>query len=244
MVVDSGLAESRSRAQALILAGKIFESDRRIEKPGDLLSPDTRLRAKGKDFPWVSRGGVKLDHALEHFDVGVSGLTVLDVGASTGGFTDVVLSRGAAKVYAVDVGHGQLAWSLRNDPRVVVLERCNARYLSKEIIPDPIDVVVCDVSFIGLEAVLPAPLSLARTGGALIALIKPQFEVGKGLVGKGGVVRDHRLHKSVCGRIETWINARAGWRVLGIVPSPITGPAGNVEFLIGAKREADDQADG
>jgi 23S rRNA (cytidine1920-2'-O)/16S rRNA (cytidine1409-2'-O)-methyltransferase len=203
------------------------------------LPAGTKLRAKGRDFPWVSRGGVKLDHALEYFGVDVSGLTVLDVGASTGGFTDVVLSRGAAKVYAVDVGHGQLAWSLRSDARVVVLERCNARYLSKKIVPDPIDLVLCDVSFIGLETVLPASLSLVKAGGALIALIKPQFEVGKGAVGKGGVVRDSHLHERVCERIETWIENHAGWQSLGIVPSPITGPAGNVEFLIGAKRDAD-----
>ena len=234
--MENGLADSRSRAQALILAGRIFDEDRRIGKPGDLLPADVKLQAKGKEFPWVSRGGVKLESALEHFDIDLSGSVMLDIGASTGGFTDVALARGAAKVFAVDVGHGQLAWSLRSNPKVVVLERCNARYLSKEIVPDQIDVAVCDVSFIGLETVLPAPMSLVKNGGTLVALIKPQFEVGKGLVGKGGVVRDPRLHESVCQRIADWVNAKPDWKVLGIVPSPITGPAGNIEFLMAAVR--------
>lgn len=242
LTVESGLAETWTRAQALILAGKIYAGDRRVEKPGDLLPLGTELRATGKDFPWVSRGGLKLEHALDHFDIDVSGFTVLDVGASTGGFTDVVLSRGAAATYAVDVGHGQLAWTIRNDPRVIVLERCNARHLSRDMVPDPIDMVVCDVSFIGLQLALPAALRLTAPNSLLVALIKPQFEVGKENVGKGGVVRDPEQHGLVCDKIEAWINAQSGWSVQGIVESPIKGPAGNVEFLISARRESDIEA--
>ncbi len=161
----------------------------------------------------------------------------LDIGASTGGFTDVLLTRGAAKVFAVDVGHGQLAWKLRNDPRVVVLERTNARHLTRTEVPDSIDLVTCDASFIGLETVLPASMALTAPGARLVALIKPQFEVGKDQVGKGGVVRDPELHEAVCARIEAWLAAREGWRVLGVTESPILGPEGNKEFLIAAVRE-------
>lgn len=237
MVVERGLAGSRTRAQALILAGKVYVGDLRVEKPGHLLAANADLSLKGKDHPWVSRGGVKLAHALDDFTVDVTGFTVMDVGASTGGFTDVVLSRGAAKVFAVDVGHGQLAWSLRNDSRVIVLERTNARYLSQLQIPEPVDLIVCDVSFIGLELALAAPLKLTKPEAWLIALIKPQFEVGKESVGKGGVVRDPQLRQEVCDRVEAWITTVPGWRTVGIVESPITGPAGNVEFLIVARRD-------
>ena len=183
----------------------------------------------------MSRGGVKLAHALEHFGVEVAGAITLDIGASTGGFTDVLLSKGAARVYAVDVGHGQLAWKLRQDPRVTVLERVNARYLTAEQVPEPPDIVVCDASFIGLETVLPAALALAKPQARLVALIKPQFEVGAGRVGKGGVVRDPALHHEVCARIAAWLGER-GWTVAGVVESPIRGPEGNVEFLIYAAR--------
>jgi len=185
----------------------------------------------------VSRGGLKLAHALDQFAIDPSGLTVLDVGASTGGFTDVALAGGAAKVYAVDVGHGQLAWKLRKDPRVVVLEKTNARHLTRAEIPDPVDLVVCDASFIGLETVLPAALALAKPGARLVALIKPQFEVGKGRVGKGGVVRDPALHQEVCDRIAAWLPAQ-GWTVLGLTESPILGPEGNKEFLIAGRKNA------
>jgi 23S rRNA (cytidine1920-2'-O)/16S rRNA (cytidine1409-2'-O)-methyltransferase len=195
---------------------------------------------RGKDHPWVSRGGVKLDHALNYFGIDPSGLICLDVGASTGGFTDVLLARGAAKVYAVDVGHGQLAWKLRQDARVVVLERTNARHLTRAEIPEPIELIVCDASFIGLETVLPASLGLAAPGGCLIALIKPQFEVGPGRIGKGGVVRDPALHAEVCERIQAWLERQPGWRVLGITESPITGPEGNIEFLIAARHGGED----
>lgn len=235
-LVDRGLAETRSKAQALILAGLVHADSRRIDKAGDMIGEDQPLTVKGQDHPWVSRGGLKLVKGLDVFDIDPSGLVCLDVGASTGGFTDVLLSRGAAKVFAVDVGHGQLAWKLREDPRVVVLERTNARHLTMEQVPEPVDLVVCDASFIGLETVLPAPLALTRAGARLVALIKPQFEVGKGRVGKGGVVRDPDLHREVCDRIAGWLGGLPGWQVLGIEESPITGPEGNKEFLIGGAR--------
>ena len=237
VLVERGLAESRARAQALILAGLVYEGTKRVEKPGDGVAEPEALSVRGRDHPWVSRGGLKLVKGLDHFGIDPAGLVGLDVGASTGGFTDVLLHRGAAKVYAVDVGHGQLAWSLRQDPRVVVLERTNARHLDRAAIPDPVGIVVCDASFIGLETVLPAPLSLAAPGAWLVALIKPQFEVGPDRVGKGGVVRDPELHREVCDRITAWLGARPGWRVLGVTESPITGPEGNVEFLIGGRFE-------
>jgi len=236
VLVERGLAESRARAQALILAGLVYEGTKRVEKPGDGVAEPGALSVRGRDHPWVSRGGLKLVKGLDHFGIDPAGLVGLDVGASTGGFTDVLLSRGAAKVYAVDVGHGQLAWSLRQDPRVVVLERTNARHLDRAAVPDPVGIVVCDASFIGLETVLPAPLSLAAPGAWLVALIKPQFEVGPDRVGKGGVVRDPELHREVCDRITAWLAARPGWQVLGVTESPITGPEGNVEFLIGGRR--------
>lgn len=237
VLVERGLAESRARAQALILAGLVYEGTRRVEKPGDGVAQPEALSVRGRDHPWVSRGGLKLVKGLDHFGIDPAGLVGLDVGASTGGFTDVLLHRGAAKVYAVDVGHGQLAWSLRQDPRVVVLERTNARHLDRALIPDPVGIVVCDASFIGLETVLPAALALAAPGARAVALIKPQFEVGPDRVGKGGVVRDPELHREVCDRIAAWLAARSGWQVLGITESPITGPEGNVEFLIGGRFE-------
>ncbi len=237
LVVSQGLAESRSRAQALILAGQVYMGDRQVAKAGDLLPAEAVLTLKGRDHPWVSRGGLKLDHALQQFALSAQGKIVLDVGASTGGFTDVALAQGAAKVYAVDVGHGQLAWKLREDPRVVVLERTNARHLSRVEVPDPIDLIVCDASFIGLETVLPAALALAAPAARLVALIKPQFEVGKGRVGKGGVVRDPALHAEVCERIRDWLEGQ-GWTVLGLIESPILGPEGNKEFLVAAERRA------
>lgn len=237
LLVERGLAESRTRAQALIMAGTVFSGERKIAKAGDTLAPDAALEVKGRDHPWVSRGGLKLDHALAHFGWDMTGAVVIDVGASTGGFTDVALTRGAARVYAVDVGHGQLAWKLRQDERVVVLEKTNARHLSAEIIPEPVDLVVCDASFIGLKTVLPAAMALTKPHARLVALIKPQFEVGKERVGKGGVVRDPALHAEVCADIEAWMNAQPGWRVAGLTTSPITGPEGNVEFLIAAEKQ-------
>ena len=236
-LVARGLVETRAKAQALILAGAVYSGEKRLDKPGDAIAEDTALEVRGKPHPWVSRGGLKLVKGLDHFGFDPTGLVCLDVGASTGGFTDVLLSRGAARVFAVDVGHGQLDWKLRNDPRVVVLEKTNARHLTRNEVPDEIGAVVCDASFIGLETVLPAPLALAGPGAFAVALIKPQFEVGKGRVGKGGVVRDAALHEEVCQRIERWFASQPGWSVLGLVESPITGPDGNVEFLIGAQHE-------
>ncbi len=235
LLVSRGLAESRSRAQALIMAGAVFSGERKLAKAGETLAEDAPLEVRGKDHPWVSRGGVKLDHGLAHFGFDVTGAVALDVGSSTGGFTDVLLSRGAAKVYAVDVGTNQLAWKLRQDPRVVVHEQTNARNLERSIISEPVDIVVCDASFIGLAKVLEAPLKLARSGAKLVALIKPQFEAGRDEVGKGGVVRDPDVHARVCGEAKAWVESQ-GWNVLGIIPSPITGPEGNVEFLLGAEK--------
>ena len=233
LLVARGLAESRTRAQALILAGNVFAGDRRVAKAGDLLADDAALTVKGRDHPWVSRGGVKLAHGLEHFGFDVTGAVALDVGSSTGGFTDVLLTRGAARVYAIDVGTNQLAWKLRSDSRVIVHEQTNARGLNREIVPEPIDILVCDASFIALAKVLDAALELARPGAMLVALVKPQFEAGRAEVGKGGVVRDVAVHLRVCDAAAAWIESR-GWRVTGVEPSPITGPEGNVEFLLGA----------
>jgi len=236
LLVAQSLAESRTRAQALILAGLVYAGDKRVEKAGQLLPPDAVLRVKGRDHPWVSRGGVKLAHGLDHFGWDVTGAVALDIGASTGGFTDVLLSRGAAKVYAVDVGHGQLAWKLRQDERVVVLEKTNARHLTRAHVPEPVDIVVCDASFIALHKVLEAPMALTKDDGRLLALIKPQFEAGHGEVGKGGVVRDPAVHARVCQAVTEWIERQPGWRVQGVTESPIRGPEGNVEFLVAAQR--------
>ena len=236
LLVALGLAESRAKAQALILAGKVFTDAKRVEKAGDLLPDGVPIEVRGQDHPWVSRGGLKLAHALTHFGLNPEGRICIDLGASTGGFTDVLLQHGAARVYAVDVGHGQLAWKLRQDPRVQVLEKTNARYLDASMIPEPIGALVCDASFIGLRTILPAPLTLCAPGAFAVALIKPQFEAGPGQVGKGGVVRDPALHHSICAMITDWWAGLAGWQVLGITESPITGPEGNKEFLIAARR--------
>ena len=235
ILVDRGLAESRTKAQALVMAGLVFAGEARLTSAGAKIPEDTALTVKGQPHPWVSRGGLKLAHGLTHFGFSAQGRTCIDVGASTGGFTDVLLTHGAAKVFAVDVGYGQLAHKLRTDPRVAVLERTNARTLDAALIPDPISAVVCDASFIGLRTVLPAALALAAKDAWLIALIKPQFEVGKDRVGKNGVVREPELHAEVCETISAWV-VEQGWTVLGVTPSPITGPAGNVEFLIGAAK--------
>ncbi|WP_309602695.1 TlyA family RNA methyltransferase [Sphingomonas sp.] len=236
LLLAQGLAESRTRAQALILAGKVFVGDRRVAKAGDLLPEDAVLTVKGRDHPWVSRGGVKLAHGLAFFGFDVAGAVGLDVGSSTGGFTDVLLTKGAVRVYAIDVGTNQLAWKLRSDDRVIVHEQTNARELNTEIVPEPVDIIVCDASFIGLAKVLDAALGLARPGAKLIALVKPQFEAGRSEVGKGGVVRDPDIHQRVCDDASAWIESK-GWRVIGIETSPITGPEGNVEFLLGAVRD-------
>jgi 23S rRNA (cytidine1920-2'-O)/16S rRNA (cytidine1409-2'-O)-methyltransferase len=235
LLVDRSLAESRTRAQALILAGLVFSADRRIDKPGQSLPEDAAIEVRGRDHPWVSRGGVKLAHGLDHFGWDVGGAIAIDVGSSTGGFTDVLLTRGAVRVYAVDSGTNQLAWKLRQDARVVVLEQLSARLLTAEHVPEAVDLIVCDASFIGLAKVLEVPLTFAKPQTRLMALIKPQFEAGRDEVGKGGVVRDPAVHARVCGEVRNWLEGMA-WRVEGVVPSPITGPEGNVEFLIAAAR--------
>lgn len=235
LLVDKGLAESRTRAQALILAGLAYVGDRKIAKAGDQIAVDAELIVKGRDHPWVSRGGVKLAHALDSWGWDVTGAVAIDVGSSTGGFTDVLLSKGATRVYAVDSGTNQLAWKLRQDPRVVVLEQTNARYLSMEHIREHVDLVVCDASFIGLAKVLAKPLEFTKPRARLIALIKPQFEAGPAEVGKGGVVRDPVVHQRVCEEVRAWLEG-IGWTVLAVIESPIKGPEGNVEFLIGASR--------
>lgn len=234
LLVEQGLAESRTRAQALIMAGHVMAGDRKVDKPGQMLGADTALEVRGRDHPWVSRGGIKLAHALDHFPIDPTGLVAMDVGSSTGGFTDVLLARGAARVYAVDSGTNQLAWKLRQDPRVIVHEQTSARILTAAHIPEPVDLIVCDASFIGLAKVLDVPLGFARPGARLLALVKPQFEAGREEVGKGGVVRDAAVHNRVCADVAEWLTTR-GWQVAGTTPSPITGPEGNVEFLIAAR---------
>jgi len=238
LLVELGLAESRSRAQALVLAGKVYCGDRRVNKAGESFGPDAPLTVRGRDHPWVSRGGLKLAHAIAHFGLDLENAVCLDLGASTGGFTDVLLHNGAARVYAVDVGRGQLAWSLRQDARVVALEATNARDLTERQIPEKVDAITCDVSFIGLEKALPAAMTFARPGAILVALIKPQFQAGRDKVGKGGVVRDPAVWQEVCETVQLWITAQSGWRVLGVTESPIRGPKGNREFLIAARFES------
>lgn len=234
-LVARGLVDTRSKGQALILAGKVFSGETRVEKAGQPVKEDAPLEVRGRDHPWVSRGGIKLAHGLAHFGWDGDGVVAIDVGSSTGGFTDVLLSQGAARVYAVDSGTNQLAWKLRDDDRVIVLEQTNARHLTPEQIPEAADMIVCDASFISLAKVLERPLQFTRTGTQLIVLIKPQFEAGRGEVGKGGVVRDPAIHERVCLEVSVWLTG-SGWRVIGITQSPITGPQGNVEFLIGAER--------
>jgi 23S rRNA (cytidine1920-2'-O)/16S rRNA (cytidine1409-2'-O)-methyltransferase len=236
LLVDRGLVESRTKAQALIMAGAVSTDSKRLDKPGQQVAEDIPIHLKGQEHPWVSRGGMKLAKAIEHWNLDVSGAIALDIGASTGGFTDVLLQHGASKVYAVDVGHNQLHWNLQQDERVISMEKTNARYLTEQDIPEPPSVVVCDASFISLQTVLPAGMGLAAAGAILIALIKPQFEAGKGQVGKGGVVRDPALHQEVCDAMESWMNDQPEWEVGAITESPILGPKGNKEFLLYAKR--------
>ena len=235
LLVDRGLAESRTRAQALVMAGVVYVGDRLAEKPGQPVAVDAVLDVRGRDHPYVSRGGIKLAHGLDQFGWDVNGAVAIDVGSSTGGFTDVLLQRGAAKVYAVDSGTNQLAWRIRQDPRVVVHEQTSARILTATHIPEPVDLIVCDASFIGLAKVLERPLTFAKPAARLLALVKPQFEAGRAEVGKGGVVRDPVVHRRVCDAVAAWLTD-AAWTVDGVVPSPITGPEGNVEFLIAARR--------
>ncbi len=235
LLVDRGLVESRAKSQALILAGLVFSGERKIDKAGQAIAPDAPLEVRGKEHPWVSRGGIKLAYALDHLGWDVTGAVGLDIGSSTGGFTDVLLQRGAAKVFAVDVGTNQLAWKLRQDPRVIVHEQTNARYLTREIVPESVDIIVCDASFISLAKVLDKALDLARPGGRLVALVKPQFEAERDEIGKGGVVKDPSVHERVCSQAAAWVSSR-DWIAQGLVESPIRGPEGNIEFLLAATR--------
>ena len=234
LLLSRGLADSRTRAQALIMAGLVFTGERKVAKPGEQLPGDSPLEVRGRDHPWVSRGGVKLAHGLDHVGWDVADAVAIDVGSSTGGFTDVLLTRGVARVYAVDSGTNQLAWKLRDDPRVVVLEQTSARVLTPAHIPEPVDLIVCDASFIGLAKVLEVPLGFAKSQARALVLVKPQFEAGRAEVSKGGVVRDPAVHARVCADAAAWFDGR-GWRVLGIERSPITGPGGNIEFLLAAE---------
>jgi 23S rRNA (cytidine1920-2'-O)/16S rRNA (cytidine1409-2'-O)-methyltransferase len=236
LLVERGLVEGLSLAKALIMAGKVFSSERKLDKAGQHIPEDAELEVRNHDHPWVSRGGLKLAHGLTEFNLSVNDCFCVDVGSSTGGFTDVMLASGASRVYAVDVGYGQLAWKLRSDDRVVVLEKTNARYLSSENILDPIDFITCDTSFIGLQAVLPAVLALAIPGAHLISLIKPQFEVARHEVGEKGVVWNLKLHSVVCSKIKEWLDGLPDWTVLGLTQSPIKGPEGNIEYLIAARK--------
>lgn len=241
ILADRGLADSRAKAQAYIMAGLVTVAGKKIDKPGHKIASDAAIELKGKDHPWVSRGGIKLEHALRHFDIDVSGMVAMDVGSSTGGFTDVLLTGGAVKVYAVDSGTNQLAWKLRQDDRVVVQEQTSARILTEQHIPEQVDIIVCDASFISLVKVLERPLEFAKEKAILVALIKPQFEAERGDVGKGGVVRDKAVRQATCKKVQDWL-IESGWEILGITESPITGPKGNVEFLIGASITPDNHS--
>ncbi|MGN6271256.1 MAG: TlyA family RNA methyltransferase [Sphingomonas sp.] len=236
LLVDRGLAESRTRAQALVMAGLVFVNERKVEKAGQQVADDAAIEVRGRDHPWVSRGGIKLAHGLDHFGWDVTGAVAIDVGSSTGGFTDVLLTRGAARVYAVDSGTNQLAWKLRQDDRVIVHEKTSARVLTAAHIPEPVDLIVCDASFIGLAKVLEVPLGFAKPHARALVLVKPQFEAGRDEVGKGGVVRDPAVHVRVCAEAAAWFEGQ-GWRVAGLTQSPITGPEGNIEFLLAAERD-------
>ncbi|PZP86060.1 MAG: TlyA family rRNA (cytidine-2'-O)-methyltransferase [Azospirillum brasilense] len=241
LLVAQGLAESRSKAQAYIMAGLVYLGEKKLDKAGQELPEDAAITVRGKEHPWVSRGGMKLAKALSEYAIDPTGMVAMDVGSSTGGFTDVLLTHGAAKVYAVDVGTGQLDPKIRNDARVVVMEQTNARHLTREMVADALQLIVCDASFISLKKVLPAALALAAPAAQLVALIKPQFEVGKAEVSRGkGVITDPALHEAVCVDIRQWLEAE-GWAVQGITLSPITGPKGNKEFLIYALRHCEER---
>jgi 23S rRNA (cytidine1920-2'-O)/16S rRNA (cytidine1409-2'-O)-methyltransferase len=236
LLVDRGLVVSRERARALILAGAVLVNEEPVDKAGTLITDGAAVRIRGEDHPYVSRGGVKLKGALDTFCIRVEGFSALDVGASTGGFTDCLLQEGARKVYAVDVGYGQIAWKLRNDPRVVLFERTNIRHFSGVGVDEPVDIAVIDTSFISLRHVVPTVIQFVREGGNILALVKPQFEVGKGEVGKKGVVRDPAVHLRVVGELAAFF-AEQRLHVRGTCESPLTGPEGNKEFFIWAVKE-------
>lgn len=238
LLVERGEAESRARAQALLMAGLVFVGGHRVDKPGQKVPQDAAVEVKGRDHPWVGRGGVKLDGAIRLFGLEPAGAVAMDIGSSTGGFTQVLLHHGAEHVFAVDVGTNQLDWRLRNDPRITVLEQTNARELTTAQINRPCNWVVCDASFISLAKVLDVPLKLAAPTCRLVALIKPQFEARREEVGKGGIIRDPAVHSRVCDEVTAWLEG-SGWTVDNLAPSPITGTEGNVEFLVSAHRTGD-----
>ncbi len=231
ILVDRKLVQSRERAKAMIMAGKVFVNDTPLDKPGVLIDADSQIQLKGTDIPFVSRGGVKLEGALNDFNFDVDGMICLDVGASTGGFTDCLLIHGAKKVFAVDVGYGQLAWKLRQDSRVVVIERTNIRNMKQDALPCLVDLITIDVSFISLKIVIPSVTKFLKKDGYILALIKPQFEVGKEKVGKGGVIRDPVLHQQVISDLKNFLE-QTGFDSYGVYPSSILGPKGNREFFI------------
>jgi len=236
LLIKKGIAESKSLAQSLIIAGRIYLGEKKLDKPGHTISDEANIIFRGPLHPWVSRGGIKLAHALKIFNLSVRGLTALDIGASTGGFADVLLQNGVEKIYAVDVGYGQLHEKLLNNSKVVSMERKNARYLNTKDVPKLIDILVCDASFISLRKILPEPIKLCAKNAKLIALIKPQFEVGKKNISKGGVVKDEELRNKCCEEIRLWFESTMKWKVNNIIESPITGPKGNIEYLIYANK--------
>ena len=237
LLVERCLVESRERGQAMILGGQVLVNGQKVDKAGTLVPEDADIRILGEALPYVSRGGLKLEAALREFKVDVSGKTALDAGASTGGFTDCLLQHGCGKVYAVDVGYGQIAWKLRQDPRVIVIERVNVRDMDPSLVPEPVDIAVADVSFISLEKVIPSILKFLKPDAEIIALIKPQFEVGREQVGKGGIVRDEAARDAAVRRVAEFIRG-LGLDVKGVIPSPITGQDGNVEYLLYAGRRS------
>lgn len=241
-LVERGLCPTRARARAEVLEGRVRVGGRLEQRPAARVSAETAITLDETANPYVSRGGLKLAHALDQFAIPVEGATVLDIGASTGGFTDVVLSRGAARVYAVDVGHGQLSEKFRSDPRVISLEGTDARSLDAACVPEPVDLIVCDVSFISATLVLPPAAALAAPGARMVVLVKPQFEAGRAAVGKGGLVRDAAAREAAIARVTQAVEALSGWQVTGCVESPVTGGSGNVEFLLGARHRASRQA--
>jgi 23S rRNA (cytidine1920-2'-O)/16S rRNA (cytidine1409-2'-O)-methyltransferase len=236
LLVEKGLVQSRERARALIMEGRVMVQGNVIDKPGTIVDPGADIQLRGEDLPYVSRGGKKLEGALDAFGLDPKGMVVLDVGASTGGFSDCVLQRGARKVYAVDVGYGQLAWKLQVDPRVINLERRNIRYLERQEVDEEVDLILIDASFISIEKFLAHLLDFLKPGGRIVSLIKPQFEVGKGHVGKGGVVKEAAQHREVIDRLSMF-SERLGLRVQGVTESPLLGPKGNKEFFMYLKKE-------
>ena len=236
LLVERGLVESRSQAKGFILAGKVFSNENRLEKVGKIVDYDVPLAIKGKDHAWVSRGGLKIDYAISYFGFDVGERVCLDLGASTGGFTHVLIERGAKKVYAVDVGYGQLDWKIRNLAEVVVVERTNARFLTNTEIPEPVSFLCCDASFISLTKILPNSMGLVDSGGVLLALVKPQFELDRKLVGKNGIIKDRSKHQLACEKIYDWLDSFPNWSPISIIESPIKGAKGNIEFFIAASK--------